>query len=95
VKVTKDWIRGYLDRGCHIQDGAIVVDASSDKLLRTMYRKLRRLGLRCAIRRCRDRFRLRIAGRPSLRRWKALGGFLDPEKVSALDHALKKRTPHV
>jgi hypothetical protein len=89
MKVSKDWVRGYLDRGCYIQPGAIIVDGHSDVLLRAVYQKLRQMGLQCVLRQYRDRFRLRIVGKASLRRWKALGGFLDPEKIVALDTALK------
>jgi hypothetical protein len=98
MPVTRDYVQGYLDRGCHVHPGsnAIEVSALDDTILLKIYAWLRSQGFHARVRReTRGRTVLRIGGLESLQKYRKELGFLDPQKQDALDDLLDRKRDDV
>lgn len=90
--ITHDWVRGFVDRSSQLVRGptpAIVLTASTDLVLRPLFRWLKRRGWEPRLSKSGKRWSLRLSGTEQLERWLNEIGFFDPEKRTTLSEVLR------
>lgn len=89
-EITKDWVRGFIDRSAHVHSASNAIEVASinEDLLRRVWAFLRADSYEVRLRRKGTQIVLRIGGLKSLRRWVCEYGFLDPIKAEQLKKVL-------